>query len=83
VALDDMAREIVSIRQQIKEFRMDQVRRSPILVLEDNQSAIALAKSKKTHGRTKHIEVRYHYVRELIRDQVLTVDCPCYARSTQ
>ena len=74
VALDDMAREIVSIRQQIKEFRMDQVRRSPILVLEDNQSAIALAKSKKTHGRTKHIEVRYHYVRELIRDHVLTVD---------
>ena len=53
---------------------MDQIRKSPIRILEDNQSAIALSQSKKTHGRTKHIDVRYHYVRELIRDKVVIVD---------
>ena len=43
------------------------------IVLEDNQAAIFLSKSRKVHGRTKHIAVRYHYVRELIRDKELEV----------
>jgi hypothetical protein len=34
-----------------------------VIVLENNQSAQALAQGKKTHGRTKHIDVRYHYIR--------------------
>ena len=73
VALDDMAREIVAIKQQMHDFRLDQKRTSPIVVLEDNQAAIFLSKSRKVHGRTKHIAVRYHYVRELIRDKELEV----------
>ena len=73
VALDDMAREIVAIKQQMHDFRLDQKRTSPIIVLEDNQAAIFLSKSRKVHGRTKHIAVRYHYVRELIRDKELEV----------
>ena len=68
-----MAREIVAIKQQMHDFRLDQKRTSPIIVLEDNQAAIFLSKSRKVHGRTKHIAVRYHYVRELIRDKELEV----------
>ncbi|KAL5717463.1 hypothetical protein ACHQM5_010458 [Ranunculus cassubicifolius] len=32
----------------------------------DNLSAMALAKNPVYHARTKHIEVDYHYVRELV-----------------
>ena len=32
----------------------------------DNQSAIFLAKDQMFHDRTKHIDVRYHFVREVI-----------------
>ena len=32
----------------------------------DNQSAIFLTKDQMFHERTKHIDVRYHFVREII-----------------
>ncbi|KAL5865755.1 hypothetical protein ACOSQ3_003269 [Xanthoceras sorbifolium] len=34
----------------------------------DNQSAIHLAKNQVYHARTKHIDVRYHFVREIIEE---------------
>ena len=40
----------------------------PTLLQCDNQSCIAIAKNPVFHARTKHIEVQYHYVRELIED---------------
>ena len=33
----------------------------------DNQGAIALAKNPVHHQRTKHIDIRYHYIREHVR----------------
>lgn len=32
----------------------------------DSQSAICLAKNQVHHGRTKHIDVRFHFVREIV-----------------
>ena len=34
----------------------------------DNQGAIALAKNPVKHNRTKHIDIRHHYVRELVEN---------------
>ena len=42
-----------------------------ITVLCDNQSAIFLAKNQTYHARTKHIDVKYHYVREIIESGVV------------
>ena len=36
----------------------------PITLFEDNSGAIALANTRKHMRRTKHIDVRYHFVRE-------------------
>jgi hypothetical protein len=36
----------------------------PIRIMCDNQSAIALIKNPVHHQRSKHIEVRYYFVRE-------------------
>jgi hypothetical protein len=35
-----------------------------ITLLNDNQSALALAKNPTHHSRTKHIAIKYHFVRE-------------------
>ena len=37
-----------------------------MIVYEDNQSAIAMAKDPKFHGRSKHIDIKYHFIREQI-----------------
>ena len=36
-----------------------------LMVMADNQEAISLAKDNKFHARTKHIDQRYHFVREV------------------
>ena len=34
----------------------------------DNKSAIALAENPIHHGRTKYIEIRYHFIREKVTE---------------
>ena len=45
--------------------------------MEDNQGAIALAKNPITHSRTKHIDIRYHYIRETVQRGAIDLQyCP-------
>jgi hypothetical protein len=49
----------------------------PIPVYCDNQGAITLATNNKFHARTKHINIRYHYVRSLVQSGLLDLQyCP-------
>ncbi|TXG46384.1 hypothetical protein EZV62_028112 [Acer yangbiense] len=40
----------------------------PILIYCDNVSAIKLSRNPVLHGRSKHIDVRYHFLRDLCKD---------------
>jgi len=49
----------------------------PTTLYGDNQSAIALAKDHQYHARTKHIDVRFHFIRWVIDNgQLRLVYCP-------
>lgn len=39
---------------------------SKVKIYQDNQGAIALAKNPIFHQRTKHIDIKYHFVREKV-----------------
>lgn len=39
----------------------------------DNVSAIKLSKNYILHGRSKHIDVRFHFMRDLCKDGVIDV----------
>uniref|UniRef100_H3HAK5 Reverse transcriptase Ty1/copia-type domain-containing protein n=1 Tax=Phytophthora ramorum TaxID=164328 RepID=H3HAK5_PHYRM len=39
-----------------------------VKIYEDNQGSITLAKNPQFHKRTKHIDIRYHFVREKVED---------------
>ena len=43
----------------------------PTMIHDDNQSAIALVKNSINHRRIRHINVSYHFVRELIVNETL------------
>ena len=40
----------------------------------DNMSAINISKNPVQHSRTKHIDIRHHYIRDLIEDKVITLE---------
>jgi len=43
----------------------------------DNQGCLALAKNPTLHARTKHIEMRHHFIREKIESgEIKQVYCP-------
>ena len=49
----------------------------PILIFEDNQSTICLAKSNRNHSRSKHIDVKFNFIRDVINDRKILVEyCP-------
>ena len=40
----------------------------------DNNSAIALSKNHVFHKRTKHIDIRFHFIRELVNDKEICLE---------
>ena len=40
----------------------------------DNQSAIHLCKNSTFHSRSKHIDVRYHWIWEILDSKLLTLE---------
>jgi hypothetical protein len=77
VALSTTEAEYVAMSEACKEAiwlqrLMDDLGRKldgPMLLLSDNQGAIALVRNPEFHQRTKHIDVRHHFIRELVNDE--------------
>lgn len=62
MALTEATKEALFLRAVCVTFKIDQDNQT--LIKCDNQGAIALTKeSSKQHQRTKHIDVRYHFLR--------------------
>jgi hypothetical protein len=50
---------------------------TPIIIKEDNKAAIDIANNPVDHQRTKHIDVRYHFTREKVKEEILKLEhCP-------
>ena len=41
---------------------------SATVIFEDNQSAICMAKNPQFHGRSKHIAIQYHFIRDQVEN---------------
>ncbi|CAI7877986.1 unnamed protein product [Closterium sp. NIES-54] len=67
--------EGVWLKRLFGEFGHDLAGGVPVFV--DNQSAIALAQNACLHGRTKHMQVRWHFIREMVASgKVILQWCP-------
>ena len=75
--LSTATQEIVWIRRLLSDLTATQGQAT--VLMEDNQGAICIAKNPVLHARTKHIDVRYHYVREAVSDGVINLQyCPTH-----
>ena len=73
VALSQAAQKAVWLQRLLEEIGMD-LTQNPTLIHEDNQGAIAIARNPVSHARTKHIDIRYHFVREAILNKVINLE---------
>ena len=71
VAQAHAAKEALWLRTFLAELQSEPECR--ITINSDNQGAIALSRDNKYHSRTKHIDVRYHFIREAVEDEKLLV----------
>ncbi|KAK8951018.1 hypothetical protein KSP39_PZI003140 [Platanthera zijinensis] len=63
-ALSETVREAIWLRQLLTEIKGKEV--SPVKIMVDNTSAIALAKNPIFHNRTKHLQIKLHHTRDLV-----------------
>ena len=45
-----------------------------VVVFSDSQSAIQLCKNHVFHDRTKHIDVRFHYIRDIVEKGIVELE---------
>jgi hypothetical protein len=60
------AKEAVWLRALLNELGLESEAEGPTTILTDSQGAMALAKNPEHHQRSKHIDIRYHFVREQV-----------------
>ena len=74
IALAAATQEALYLKRLMKDMVPDHDQDVPVTIFEDNQGAIALAKNPVHHNRTKHIDVRFHFIREQIVSNCIHVE---------
>ena len=75
VAVTHAAKEAIWIRMFLGDILCPL--RKPMVLYCENQSTIAVAKNVQYHAHTKHIDIRYHFIRESISREIIEIHyCP-------
>jgi hypothetical protein len=56
----------------LAELKSEEPQAATIMV--DNKSAISLAKNPVHHDRSKHIDIRYHFIRSCVEEKKIAVE---------
>ena len=56
-------------RQLLSQFYYQPGELESTVIYADSQGSIALSKSEESHDRTKHIDIKWHWIREKVQDQ--------------
>ena len=67
VAATSVSCQVVWMRRVLKD--LSQNHQEPTIIFFDNNSAITLSKNHVFHKRTKHIDIRFHFIRELVNNK--------------
>ena len=70
-AASETAKELVFIKNLIEGIEALYKLELPMMLRMDNTGAIYLANNQSTGPRTKHIDIRVHYVRDLISEGII------------
>jgi len=69
VSANEAVRELLAIRQTLRDIGLNM--EGPTILLEDNEGALTLSERGLGEARTKHIEVKYHFVHKLVKEGIV------------
>ena len=72
IAANDAGSKAVWFRSFLEELGYPQMSATPLHI--DNQSAIKVGKNPEHHSRMKHLNTKYHWLREQVEDKAFTLD---------
>ena len=73
MGLSAYTQEALYLKQLCKEIDPTFVITELIIIYEDNQGAIALVENPVHHQRTKHIDIRFHFIRDQVTNGCIKV----------
>ena len=71
VAAGSGCTQLIWMKQMLTDYN---VKQEILTLFCDNKSAIDLAKNPVQHSRTKHIDLRHHFIRELVEEKSLILE---------
>jgi hypothetical protein len=71
IAATEACKELLWMKNFLKELGFTQAR---YVLYCDNQSAIYLGKNLTFHSRSKYIDVRYHWIRDVLNSKLLELE---------
>jgi hypothetical protein len=72
VALASAVKELIWLKQLLRELNVGVT--EPVTVHEDNTTCIHIAKNPASPKRTRHIDIRYHFLRDYVVTKEITVE---------
>jgi hypothetical protein len=66
-----LRRILIDLQQKVED---------PTPIFCDNQSAISMSKNPVFHGRSKHIELRHNYIRDMVQKKEIYLE---YIKTTE
>lgn len=72
VALCNAVTEVVYLQKLLQDLGFPQ--RNPTVIFEDNISCIEMVYNELKHKTTKHINNKYHFTKDMIRDNKITIE---------
>jgi hypothetical protein len=70
MAAGSATQEAIWLKGLMEELKLFDVSKT-ISIYEDNEGCIALSKNPQDHKRTRHIQVKYHFLRSHVQDKTI------------
>jgi len=78
MALSSAAKEAIYLKMLLKEMNIGIC--ETVEIFDDNLGAIELVKNPIYHSRSKHIDIKYHHIRDTYRNKIINLE---YCSSTE
>ena len=71
IAVGSCCSQLLWMKKFLSDYGISQ---DTMVVYCDNSSAINISKNPVQHSKTKHIEIRYHFIRDLIERKIVSLE---------